>query len=65
MKAAHRVLAAFGDQFMSDVDSVSEEDKEEEIPQDKKGKAKDFTGMCFMADIVDINDNDEDCRGRR
>lgn len=44
---------------MSDVDSGSEKDKEEELPQDKKGKAKDFTGMCFMVDIVDINDNDE------
>ena len=33
--------------------------KEEELPQDKKGKTKDFTGMCFMADSDDVNDNDE------
>lgn len=58
-KAAHRVLAALGDRSMSDVDSGSEEDKEEELLQDKKGKAKDFTGMCFMADSDDIDDNDE------
>ena len=59
MKAAHRVLAAFGKQSMSDVDSGSEEDKEEDLPQDKKGKGKDFTGMCFMADSDDNDDNDE------
>ena len=59
-KAAHRVLAAIGEQSLSDVDSESEEDKEEELPQQKKkGKAKDFTGMCFMADSDDIDDNDE------
>nr|ADB85323.1 putative retrotransposon protein [Phyllostachys edulis] len=52
----------YNNQSMSDADSGSEEDKEEELPQDKKkGKAKDFTGMCFMADS--IND-DEDYRGR-
>lgn len=54
MKAAHQVLAAFGEQSISDVDSGSEKDKEEELPQDKKKwKAKDFTGMCFIADSVD------------
>ncbi|MBJ4160013.1 hypothetical protein JGD54_25735, partial [Salmonella enterica subsp. enterica serovar Typhimurium] len=59
-KAAHRVLAAIGDRSMSDVDSGSEEDKEEELPQHKKkGKAKDFTGMCFMADSVDADDSTE------
>ena len=58
-KAVHRVLAAYGEQSLSDVDSGSEEDKEEELPQDKKkGKAKDFTGMCFMADSDDIDDDE-------
>ena len=41
------------------MDSESEEDKEEDLPQDKKkGKAKDFTGMCFMADSADIDDDE-------
>ena len=58
-KAFHRVLAAYGEQSLSDVDSESEEDKEEDLPQDKKkGKAKDFTGMCFMADSADIDDDE-------
>ncbi|MBJ4306825.1 hypothetical protein JGD87_23870, partial [Salmonella enterica subsp. enterica serovar Derby] len=35
-------------------------DKDEELPQAKnKGKAKDFTGMCFMADSVDADDSNE------
>lgn len=60
MKAAHRVLATFGEQSISDVDSGSEDDKEEELTQEKKKwKTKDFTGMCFMADFVDVDDIDE------
>ena len=46
-KAVHRVLAAYGEQSMSDVDSESEEDKEEELPQDKKGKSMSDFGSFF------------------
>ncbi|MBJ4361880.1 hypothetical protein JGD76_23040, partial [Salmonella enterica subsp. enterica serovar London] len=59
-KVVHRVFAALGEESISDVDSGSEDDKEEELPQAKnKGKTKDFTGMCFMADSVDADDSSE------